>query len=639
MTLPGFIFFVGALIAIVGATYRVHQWRRGRDGEGVSMLAALMSIPRRYFHDVHDVVVRDASAARMHVFAAGGFVAAAGLILIVHVLGIQPSWLVVLTLITTLIMGIGAIMAGLRRFQARPGRLSSGLYDLLPLALGGFALFYFWGSWSLLTGSGDSPWLSPMGFLLMVAGIFGTAFLVPGLTMGPMRHAFAGAMHLAFHPRPSRFADDIATGVKPLDLDADQLGITTPEDFTWQQRLSFDACVQCGRCEEVCPAFAAGAPLNPKKLIFDLWATGVGDPVGTSYAGHPYPGQETREEATLAPDIPIIDRVGGIPSDTLWSCTTCRACVEECPMMIEHVDAIIDLRRFETLEKGATPPKAADALETLAYTDTMAGKALSGRLDWAADLDLPLARDRQKFDVLVWLGDSSFDPRGQRTLTALLQVLRSANIDFAVLGEEERDVGDLARRLGDEAEFQRLAHLNISTLARYQFNRIVTNDPHVLHSLRNEYPAFGGRYEVTHHTTYLNELVKKRQLVLAPSAKSKAVTYHDPCYLGRYNKEYEAPRALLDALSVDRKEMERSGSRSFCCGWGGGAVVTDIPSKARIPDLRMEQAKQTGADLVAVACPNCTTMLEGVADDPMDVVDIVELVAGAIIAPATREEA
>ena len=298
-------------------------------------------------------------------------------------------------------------------------------------------------------------------------------------------------------------------------------------------------------------------------------------------------------------------------------------------MMIEHVDAVIDIRRFETLEKGATPEKAAAALEALEQTDTVSGKLPAERLTWASDLALTLARDARRFDVLLWLGDSAFDLRGQTTLRALIHVLRAADVDFAVLGDEELDVGDVARRLGDEAGFQRLVNQNIATLNRYEFQTILTNDPHVLQALGNEYPAFGGHYRVKHHTTFVAELVASGALSLG-SVAAGTTTYHDPCYLGRYNGEFDAPRALLDALGIERAEMVRSGPRSFCCGWGGGAALTDVPSQARIPDLRMTEAAETGAAVVAVACPNCTIMLEGVAGDRPDVVDVVELVARAI---------
>lgn len=298
-------------------------------------------------------------------------------------------------------------------------------------------------------------------------------------------------------------------------------------------------------------------------------------------------------------------------------------------MMIEHVDAVIDLRRYETLERGRTPGKAAAALEELRATDNPGGHAAARRIDWAADLSLPSIVDRRECDLLLWLGDAAFDLRGQRSLRALVQLLRRAGTDFAVLGADELDCGDIARRLGDEAAFQDLARRNIALLSRYRFNRIVTADPHVLHVLRNEYPAFGGRYAVVHHTALLLELVDSGHLhPRVPSGGT--VTYHDPCYLGRYSGEIDAPRRLLDALGLRRIEMERSGMNSSCCGGGGGAALTDVAGKRRIPDMRMEHARATGAERVAVACPNCTVMLEGVVGPRPAIAEIAELVLEAV---------
>jgi len=288
------------------------------------------------------------------------------------------------------------------------------------------------------------------------------------------------------------------------------------------------------------------------------------------FAGSPYPGKPLGEHSG-GPHLPIVSLDGKalVDAETLWSCTTCRACVEECPMMIEHVDAIVDMRRHLTLEKGATPNKGAEVLENLIATDNPGGFAPGGRLNWAADLNLPLMSEKKQADVLFWVGDGAFDMRNQRTLRAFVKILRAARVDFAVLGLEERDSGDVARRLGDEATFQSLARRNIATLSRYRFKRIVSCDPHSFHVLKNEYGALGGHYEVLHHTTFIDELVRQGALRLGRS-KADSVTYHDPCYLGRYNGEYQAPRNVLKALGIEVREMQRSGFRSRCCGGGAG---------------------------------------------------------------------
>lgn len=309
-------------------------------------------------------------------------------------------------------------------------------------------------------------------------------------------------------------------------------------------------------------------------------------------------------------------------------------------MMIEHVDAIVDMRRFLTMEHGNTPNKGREVLENLATTDNPGGFDPASRMNWAADLDLPLMSARGSADVLLWLGDGAFDMRNQRTLRALVKILRAAQIDFAVLGNEELDSGDVARRLGDEATFQDLAVRNAATLAKYRFGEIVTCDPHSFHVLKNEYPAFGASYVVSHHSTFIARLMELGRLTLGEWSGGN-VTYHDPCYLGRYNGEYEAPRKALKGIGIKVVEMERSGFRSRCCGGGGGAPITDIPGKRRIPDMRMEDINATKADIVAVGCPQCTAMLEGVVGPRPEVLDIAELVAAQLVAapaPAARTE-
>ena len=303
-------------------------------------------------------------------------------------------------------------------------------------------------------------------------------------------------------------------------------------------------------------------------------------------------------------------------------------------MLIEHVDAIVDLRRNVTLTTGDLPGKAPETLANLRETATTGGHDIATRQHWAIDLDVPQAQPGQAFDVLLVAGEGAFDMRYQRTLRALVKSLRAAGIDFAVLGDSELDTGDTARRLGDEATFQALAQRMIANFARFDFQRIVTPDPHVLNSLKNDYPALGGHFTVLHHSTLLAQLARSGQLQLGPTPDRRAVTYHDPCYLGRYNGEIQAPRDLLKAIGIDVREMERSGLRGRCCGGGGGAPLTDIPGKQRIPDIRIGDARATGAAIVAVGCPQCTAMLEGVVGDRPEVLDIAELVAASLPVPA-----
>jgi Fe-S oxidoreductase len=566
----------------------------------------------------------------MHVFTAGGFVATIVVLLLVLAGGAIP-WriaLYVVLLMAAVATAIGALLTHARRWPTEPRRLSTGGFSRLPwsllcmaIGLGGMATFGFIGD--------DGWWVSALvglcavGWLELAIGVgFG----------GPLKHAVAGSLHLAWHSRPERFAQSKPVADLRLELlDAPQYGVATPSDFRWNQLLGFDACVQCGRCEAVCPAFAAGQPLNPKKLIQDLVVGLSGPATDEQYHGSPHPGialggAHGAPQATIVPGL--------IAPDTLWSCTTCRACVQECPMLIEHVDAIIDMRRYQTMEAGITPGHGGIVLEALRITDNPVGAAPKARTHWAADLALPVLHDVRQCELLLWVGDAAFETSNHATLRSLVRLLKHAGVDFAYLGEEELDCGDLARRLGDDETFQALAARNVAILQQYRFNEIITADPHALHCLRNEYPAIGGRYTVTHHTALLQRLVEAGQLKLTRRLAG-TVAYHDPCYLARYNHELDAPRALLDMTGLERREMQRAGLRARCCGGGGGAPITDVPGERRIADMRMSDARETGVETVAVACPNCAVMLKGVVEPRPVVRDVVEILLEAVDTSST----
>ncbi|MCR6503010.1 (Fe-S)-binding protein [Shinella sp. CPCC 101442] len=613
----------GVLVAVVRVAMLAMRWRVGASAR-VPVLAGLASMPRRYLHDVHEVVARKPENARMHATLAGGLllVLVLAVALVFHAGTRALSWMI---LAASAVALYGLILQGRRRLPRRPAHLSGGKWSMLTPA---FALVV--ASFATLSvaalAAPSTAWAVSNG-IAFACGLVGLGWLAWTVTSGPMRHAIAGALHLAFHPRPARFGTNKPDGaLRPLDLDAPVLGVETAGSFAWNRLIGFDACVQCGRCESACPAFAAGMPLNPKRLIQDIAGNLSAPGTPLSYAGSPHPHIDLARLAA-GPIAPLVsDRAGtslGIAPETLWACTTCRACVQECPMMIEHVDAVIDIRRFQTLEEAAAPGKAAEVLDNLDKTDTASGRALSERLDWAADLALPVATPDCEVDILLWLGEAAFDRRNQRTLRALVTLLRQADVDFAVL-EEERDCGDLARRLGDEASFIRLASENTRILSGLRFRRIVTIDPHVVHSLRNEYQQFGTPLHVEHHTEVLMRLVEEGRLKPG-RLEDRRVTYHDPCYLGRYNGETTAPRMLLSAISTDFVEMERSGMRSRCCGGGGGAPITDIAGDRRIPDMRMGDAREIDAQLLITACPYCTQMLEGVAQPRLEIIDIAEL--------------
>jgi len=601
------ILLAWCLVAFAGvqAWRLAADWRRGAPAQ-VDWVAGLAAVPRRYLVDVHHVVAKKPEAARMHMVIAGGLLAATLLLLagIVPVLRASRVYWFLIALAFGVAVA-GALMVAKRRRPVRPKNLSGGKFNSLPVWLCAYAAGGF---------------LAAIGvrFIGVPLAALGGFMLVAQVYNGPMRHAVAGALHLAAHPRPERFAGEAASGLAPAKLDdASALGVARVDDFAWNRLLGFDACIQCGRCEEACPAFAAEQPLNPKALIRDF----CGAIRPGEYAGSPHPG-------IFAPG-PILGRIN---AETLWSCTTCRACVAACPMMIEHVDAVIDLRRHQTLALGAAPGKSEATLAALRYAGNTGGHDPAARLDFAGGMELRILAEGEHAEILLWLGDGAFDARYGHSLRALIAVMQAAKLNFAVLGEAEQDSGDLARRLGDEAGFARLARANILVLQARRFGKIVTADPHALHVLRNEYPAYGGHFLVQHHTALIDELLDAGKLAVA--AGKRVITYHDPCYLGRYNSEIEAPRRILERLGGGLVEMARYGKNSFCCGGGGGAPVTDIPGKKRIPDLRMEQATATGAAVVAVACPGCTAMLEGVVQPRAEIRDIAELVREALVVEA-----
>lgn len=619
------VFWLAVLGLVWGMARRVVIWKTGRS-RSVD-LRGLLQIPKRYFVDLHDVVAREPFVARAHIGVAGGAILALALVALNYGLGLYSPLLDGMLLLAGLMMLAGTLAMAWRR-RKPPARLSKGPWSRLPYSLMLFAMAVALVGTVAVTGTTLAPWLAGLISLAFAAGSAELAFGI-GLG-GPMKHAVAGLLHLGLHPRPERFGSPderhFATALQPLSLTFDDMGVGKPADFSWNKLLSFDACVQCGKCEAACPAFAAGQPLNPKKLIQDL-VVGMSAKTDASYTGSPYPGQKVGEHSG-APHLPIAG--GLINSDTLWSCTTCRACVQECPMLIEHVDAIVDMRRHITLVTGVVPNKGMEALAQLRDTDTVGGFPLAARHHWAADLSLPVLNEGDTTDWLILVGEGGFDMRYQRTLRAFIKVLQKAELKIAILGAAETDCGDLARRLGDEAGFQRLSKQLIATLKNRKFQHIVTPDPHIFHSLKNEFPAMGGTFDVWHHTQLLADLLAKKALKPTRAGSLEAVTFHDPCYLGRYGREVDAPRAVLKGIGIQVMEMERNRERGRCCGGGGGAPFTDIPGKTRIPDIRIADAKSTGAGVVAVACPNCTAMLEGVVGPRPEVLDISELMAHAL---------
>jgi Fe-S oxidoreductase len=376
-----------------------------------------------------------------------------------------------------------------------------------------------------------------------------------------------------------------------------RFGAGTAADLTWKQMLDTFTCTECGRCQDACPAFATGKILSPKLVIMGLrdqvFAEG-GSIIRAAADG----------EAELAPLVPH-----AVPEESVWDCVTCGACVQACPVSIEHIDHIVDLRRHLVMVESSFPAEAEPMLRDVERSSNPWGKAQSERADWADGLGVRILEPGETApEYLYWVGcASSFDERARSTAESTVRLLQRAGVDFAILGAREACTGDPARRIGNEYVFQAFAEQNVETLNEAGVTKIIANCPHCFNTLGNEYGDFGGHYEVIHHTELLARLVAEGRLT-PKRADGLKVTYHDSCYLARHNDVLAAPRDLVGAVGTP-VEMARSGKQTFCCGAGGAHMWMEERANA-INENRVREAAQTGADTLAVACPYCTVMLD-----------------------------
>ncbi|MDO8106270.1 (Fe-S)-binding protein [Isoptericola sp. b441] len=433
---------------------------------------------------------------------------------------------------------------------------------------------------------------------------------------------------------PLRAADGTALDLTTLeDLPEDlMLGVGRVEDFTWKGLLDLSSCTECGRCTEQCPAWNTGKPLSPKLVITALrdhtYATTPGLWAGPNRSTAPagatsatgvlplVPGSRGSASGGSHAEVDVLTLVGDVVTpEALWDCTMCGACVQQCPVDIEHVDHLLDLRRNQVLLAGAFPGELGQMFSKLERRGNPWGMPGRKRMAWAEPLAFPVpvvgedVEDASGLDCLFWVGCAgAYDDRGQQVARAVAELLHTAGVSFAVLGNGETCTGDPARRAGNEALFQQLAHTSIESLEAAKPTRIVTTCAHCFNTIANEYPQLGGHFTVLHHTELLETLVAEGRLT--PVQQTGAdVTYHDPCYLGRHNQVYYPPRALLGAAGATVTEMPRSGERSFCCGGGGARVWMEETTGRRIAGDRVDEAAGTGAEVLATACPFCTVML------------------------------
>lgn len=415
------------------------------------------------------------------------------------------------------------------------------------------------------------------------------------------------------------------------DEELDSLGVGVLEDFTWKDLLDTEACIRCGRCENVCPAHLSGKALSPKGLMQNLNAelNLRGPVILTERAAAKSTSCDGEKNQTEAQQT-ILDRalVGDVVSpDELWACTTCGACMSQCPALLEHVPKIVKMRTYQVSMESSFPPEAQATFRNLENNGNPWGRGWQTRMDWTEGLDVPTLAQNPDAEYLYWPGCAgAFDSRNRKVSAALVRLMRHVGVDFAVLGNAEKCCGDAARRLGNEYVYYLLASENIATLDSHGVKKIITQCPHCYQMLSRDYRQLGGDYDVIHHTELLARLIKEGKLDRA-AMPNGTVTYHDSCYLGRYRGIYEEPRLIMSACHADVVEMEQNHDKSFCCGAGGGRMWLEEDKGSRLNEMRVDQALETGASAVASACPFCLTMLSDALasrDSPVPIKDVAE---------------
>ncbi|MHB0954972.1 MAG: heterodisulfide reductase-related iron-sulfur binding cluster [Pirellulaceae bacterium] len=652
------LFAVTLGIALYGIYRRVRKWRCGQPANRLDR--PLQRLRRLFQHAVlQQATWRDRYAGALHAMLFWGMVTltiATTVVFVHHDFDIRimqgrfylyfQSLFVDFAGVVALV-GVG--MAAVRRWFGRPDKLiysNEGTWILVILFMI-LATGYLLEGWRILVT--DDPWKhwSPVGFAIgrismtLASGetwrlahvalwwfhlvlAFGLIAWVP----------YTKLMHMVTTPLNiyTSHLDGVTGSLKTVDFDnAPSLGVNSLEQFTWKDLLDLDSCTECGRCHDVCPASTVGKLLSPRDIIMDLQSLLR----KSDLASLPADSAEVGGEA-YRPAVPVIGRTPALSAEALWQCTTCGACVECCPVAIEQLPKIVDLRRFQVMEEADFPPTMEEAISSLEQRGHPFRGTRFSRLDWATGLDVATIAEVENPEILLWVGcGGALVERNHRTIRALAQLLTTAGVKFAILGREETCTGDLARRVGNELLFERLATKNIETFRRHAITQIVTACPHCFHTFKNEYPRFGSRLEVFHHTAYLAMLIAAGRLKCDASA-TEQIAFHDPCYLSRYNQITEAPRELVRRTTNRRlREMPQNGLQTFCCGGGGGMSFVEEVADQRVNQERARQALATGADTVAVACPFCMAMMEdGVnaagADRQVAVKDVAEILWEAV---------
>jgi Fe-S oxidoreductase len=552
----------------------------------------------------------------------------------------RSAWLGLVQDVFTLLVIVGLAMAVfIRKFQ-RPERFKGSHLEeadfILLMILGIVLTLLALNATRIALGINESPaaWTPVSNAIAPVfrrmshhaQELFESVFLWShiGLIVGFLAYIpYSKHLHIFVSEPNVFFSSTKARGrLRPLHIDLEsmeegdvRLGAAAIQDLTWKEILDTYSCTECGRCQSVCPAWNTGKPLSPKLIVMNLrdHLFEVGPEMVAAGRGGPE-----------APGVALNPTV--IEDEVVWDCVTCGACMEECPVDIEHVDHIVDMRRNLVMGESRFPAEAGTLLRNLENTSNPWGQPQSSRADWARDVHVPVIEDGQAPEYLYWVGCAgSFDDRAKKISQAVARVLGRAGVFFAILGPRELCNGDPARRIGNEYLYQELARQNIETLNAVGAKKIVVNCPHCFNTIRNEYPDFGGRYEVLHHTQLFARLLREGRLRPTQEVR-ELLTYHDPCYLGRHNDVYGAPRELLDRIpGLSHTEMPRHGKRSFCCGAGGSRMWMEERLGKRINMERTEEALSTGASAMGVACPYCLIMLDDGAKAKGEAITVLDL--------------
>ena len=532
---------------------------------------------------------------------------------------------------------LGVLMALFRRLVIRPKTLESNWDDyyaltllaLIPLA--GFttegarivAATPSWAVWSpignqvaiLMRAAGMTPEAAASlhSYLFYTHILLGLA-LVASIPFTKLRHLIYAPLNIGLKPRRKSSTLEKIDDIEEAEI----LGVGKVSEFTSHQLLSFDACVSCGRCEEVCPVSFSGMPYSPREFIQSMRQAMLTSLVTPNGNGH-------KDKEMLGTCI---------PEETPWYCTTCGACLDRCPTFVNPIDEIIDLRRYQVLTTGKMPKSVGDVMRNMERQGNPWGMPPEDRIAWAEGLDVHELMPGDETDVLLFLGCAyAYDERNKKVAQAIVHLLKQAEVDFGVLGLDEMCCGETSRRLGHEYLFQMMVEQNLETFGKVKFKRIVSPCPHCYNTLKNEYPQFGAQFQVQHLTELLAELpLLENESPSNGNGTQGRLVFHDSCYLGRYNQIYEQPRQLLSQAEVDQVEMDRQGENSFCCGGGGGQMWMETDPNTRINHRRLDQAIDAGADVVATACPYCLLMFDDAIrskglGDQIQVVDVAEVLA------------